>query len=448
MTEGNPLKVIIAFSIPIMISGVVQQFYNIADTYIVGRYISDDALAAVGAVGPMNGLLIGFAMGITNGFSIPVAQAFGAGNRKMTEHYAGNAISLTFISSLIVTAISFAAMKPVLNLMGTPQNIFRDAYIYVIITYLGITVTTVYNVLSGILRALGDSKSPLNFLLASSVLNILLNYITIVFFHWGVAGAALSTVISQLASCVMCGIYIKKREDILHLAKEDFIIKKTTAVMMLKMGIPMSLQLSITSIGSMVLQTTINSYGSNIVAGFTVANKPERIANIPLSAIGVALATYAGQNFGAGRMDRVRQGVQKAMIFSGSISVVSSLLLYFLGEDMAKIFLDKNNIQALYAASTYLKVIAVFYLSLSALFIFRNALQGIGKSYVSMLAGIAELVGRIVCAAVLSKLIGFTGICLASPLAWILADIPLLIIYFLKVIRVKNKRGKLNFEKV
>ncbi len=439
MTTGNPLKIIITFAVPVMLSGIVQQFYNLADTYIVGRYISDDALAAVGAVGPMNSLLVGFAMGITGGFAIPVAQSFGAGDRKLANHYAGNAISLTVITSLAVTAVSFAAMKPVLRLMGTPENIFDDAYTYVSIIYAGIIVSTVYNVLAGILRALGDSKAPLKFLTVCALANVVLNYVTIVYFKMGVAGAAVSTVLSQLASCVMCAAYIMKRKDILLIGRQDFIIRKSTAVLMMKMGIPMSLQFSITAIGSMVLQSTINTYGSDVVAGFTVANKPEQLANIPLSATGVACATYAGQNYGAGRMDRVRKGTASAMIFSGALSVVMAAVLFAGGEKIARIFLDSENTKALWAAQSYLKVIAVFYFFLAVLFVFRNTLQGLGKSYVSMMAGAAELLGRILAAWVLSSVFGFTGICLASPFAWILADIPLLAIYFTKVVKTGNK---------
>lgn len=442
MTTGKPLRIIIAFAIPIMLSGVVQQFYNIADTYIVGKYISDNALAAIGAVGPMNSLLIGLAMGVTSGFSIPVAQSFGAQNRKMTNHYAGNAISLTIIISLIMTVIAFVLMKPVLRLMGTPENIFKDAYTYVSIIYSGVTINTLYNVLASILRATGDSKAPLKFLSVCAVVNVILNYITIVPLSMGVAGAAVSTVLAQLASCIMCIIYIKNRKDLLHIAVQDLRIKKSTTVTMLKMGIPMALQFSITAIGSVVLQRTINSYGSNYVAGWTVANKPELLANIPLSATGVACATFAGQNFGAGKMDRVRKGIRSAILFSGSLSVLMSVTLFFLGEKIARIFLNNDNTEAISASQTYLRVIAIFYLALAVLFVFRSALQGIGKTYVSMMAGVAELVGRIIAALILSRFFGFTGLCFAPPFAWILADVPLLVIYFVKVVKKYPLRKK------
>ncbi len=440
MTTGNPLKIIVTFAIPIMLTSLVQQFYNVADTYIVGKYISDDALAAVGAVGPMSGLLVGLCMGLTDGFSIPVAQSFGAGDKKLTNHYAGNAISLTVIATVVMTVISFIFMKPILRIMGTPTNIFKDAYTYVMINYLGMFTRTIYNVLAGILRALGDSKSPLMFLSVCAVANVVFNYITIVPLKMGVFGAAISTVFAQLISCVMCIIYVRKRNDIIYISRENFKIKKKTAVLMLTMGVPRALQYSITSIGSMVLQTTINSYGSSYVAGWTVANKPELLANIPLSATGVAVATFSGQNFGAGKMERVRKGVRSALIFSGCISVVMSLILYVFGDDISKLFLDSENAAALFASKTYLQTIAVFYFALTVLFIFRNALQGIGKSYVSMMAGISELVGRLIAALILSHFFGFAGVCFASPFAWILADIPLLIIYYLKVVKRKDKK--------
>ena len=265
-------------------------------------------------------------------------------------------------------------------------------------------------------------------------------YFTIAILGMGVEGAAISTVLSQFVSCILCVIYIRSRKEMLNITKEDFVIKKSTVLLMLKMGLPMSLQFSITGIGSMVLQSTINTYGASVVAGFTIANKPELLANIPLSATGVACATFAGQNYGAGRMDRVRQGARSAIAFAGSMSVVMSTILYFFGGKIAQLFVDEANIETINAAHTYLKVIAVFYFALAVLFVFRNTLQGIGKTYVSMIAGVSELVGRVVAALILSKLFGFFGVCLASPLAWICADIPLLIIYYIKVIKKQDRR--------
>ena len=209
---------------------------------------------------------------------------------------------------------------------------------------------------------------------------------------------------------------------------------------MLKMGVPMSLQFSITGIGSMVLQSTINTYGPSIMAGFTIANKPELLANIPLSATGVACATFAGQNFGAGRMDRVRQGAKSAIIFAGGMSVIMSSILYFFGGRISQIFVDQTNTETISAAHTYLKVIAIFYFALAVLFVFRNILQGIGKSYVSMIAGVSELVGRVVAALILSKVFGFFGVCLASPFAWMFADVPLVLIYYFKVVKRKDTK--------
>ena len=440
MTTGNPLKNILIFAIPIMMSGLIQQGYNVADTYIAGRFISANALASIGSVGPMSSLLMGFCMGVTGGFAIPIAQAFGAGDKKRTNHYAGNAISLTIIISLVIMSLSLFLVKPILTLLGTPQEIFYDARLYVSIIYAGAIFTTLYNVMASILRALGDSKAPLKFLTITAILNVFLNYFTIAILGMGVEGAAISTVLSQFVSCILCVIYIRSRKEMLNITKEDFVIKKSTVLLMLKMGLPMSLQFSITGIGSMVLQSTINTYGASVVAGFTIANKPELLANIPLSATGVACATFAGQNYGAGRMDRVRQGARSAIAFAGSMSVVMSTILYLFGGRIAQLFVDGANAETINAAHTYLKVIAVFYFALAVLFVFRNTLQGIGKTYVSMIAGVSELVGRVVAALILSKLFGFFGVCLASPLAWICADIPLLIIYYIKVIKKQDRR--------
>jgi putative MATE family efflux protein len=361
MTTGKPLKNILIFAVPIMLSGLIQRCYNVADTYIVGRYISADALAAVGSVGPMSSLLMGLAMGVTGGFAIPIAQSFGAGDKKKTNHYAGNAIALTIIISLSIMSLSLFLVRPILTLLGTPEEIFADARLYVSIIYAGAIFTTLYNVLASILRALGDSKAPLKFLAVTAVLNVFLNYFTIAILGMGVDGAAISTVLSQLVSCILCVIYIRNRKEMLNITFEDFKIKKETALLMLKMGVPMSLQFSITGIGSMVLQSTINTYGPSVMAGFTIANKPELLANIPLSATGVACATFAGQNYGAGRMDRVRQGARSAILFAGGMSLVMSIVLYTFGGKIAKIFVDSANVETINAAHTYLKVIAVFY---------------------------------------------------------------------------------------
>ena len=440
MTMGNPLKNILIFAIPVMLSGLIQQCYNVADTYIAGQFISANALAAIGSVGPMSSLLMGQAMGMTGGFAIPIAQSFGAGNKKLTNHYAGNAVSLTIIISLIISLISLILVTPILKLLGTPEAIFNDARSYVSIIYAGAIFTTLYNVMASMLRALGDSKAPLKFLTITAVLNVFLNYFTIAIVGMGVEGAAISTVISQLVSCILCVLYIRSRKEMLNITLEDMKIKKSTAVLMLKMGVPMALQFSITGIGSMVLQSTINTYGPSVMAGFTIANKPELLANIPLSATGVACATFAGQNYGADRMDRVRQGARSAILFAGGMSLVMSIVLYTFGGKIAQIFVDSANVETINAAHTYLKVIAVFYFALAVLFVFRNTLQGIGKTYVSMIAGASELVGRVVAALILSRLFGFFGVCLASPMAWICADIPLLIIYFIKVVKKQDRK--------
>ena len=440
MTMGNPLKNILIFAIPVMLSGLIQQCYNVADTYIAGQFISANALAAIGSVGPMSSLLMGQAMGMTGGFAIPIAQSFGAGNKKLTNHYAGNAVSLTIIISLIISLISLILVTPILKLLGTPEAIFNDARSYVSIIYAGAIFTTLYNVMASMLRALGDSKAPLKFLTITAVLNVFLNYFTIAIVGMGVEGAAISTVISQLVSCILCVLYIRSRKEMLNITLEDMKIKKSTAVLMLKMGVPMALQFSITGIGSMVLQSTINTYGPSVMAGFTIANKPELLANIPLSATGVACATFAGQNYGADRMDRVRQGARSAILFAGGMSLVMSIVLYTFGGKIAQIFVDSANVETINAAHTYLKVIAVFYFALAVLFVFRNTLQGIGKTYVSMIAGASELVGRVVAALILSRLFGCFGVCLASPMAWICADIPLLIIYFIKVVKKQDRK--------
>ena len=382
MTSGNPVKLIIIFSIPLLIGNVFQQFYSMVDTIIVGRYLGVDALAAVGNTGSMAFLINGFIVGLTSGFSIMVAQKFGAKDEEGLKKAVSSSIILSAAAVIIITIISILSSKFLLNLMNTPANIIDDSLKYINIIYSGTIAVLGYNMISSILRALGDSKTPLYFLIVSSVLNIILDLVFIVNFSMGVSGAAYATVISQGISAILCLVYTLKRYKILRLKKEDFKVEKSIFRNHLKIGIPMALQFSITAIGIMIVQGALNVFGSVVIASYTAASKVLQIVMQPAITLGVTMATFCGQNLGA------------KQVFNYS---------------------------------------AYFFIPLGLIFVYRNALQGIGESFIPMMAGVYELGARALVAFTLPKFIGFTGICLSDPLAWIAAAVPLAYVYFRRI---------------
>lgn len=443
MTTGNPVKLILYFSIPLLIGNVFQQFYSMVDTIIVGRYVGVNALAAVGSTGSMTFLIIGFTMGLTGGFSVIVAQFFGADDRNGLRKSVATSLGLSIVSTIIITAISLMAAKPLLNLMNTPADIFNDAYSYISIIFAGTFATVFYNMISSILRALGDSRTPLYFLIVASILNVILDLVFIINFNMGVAGAAYATVISQGVAGILCFIYAIRRYDILRLKKKHFEIDKPLISKHLKVGLPMAFQFSITAIGVMVLQSAINSFGSVVVAAHTAASKVEQLVMQPAITFGVTMATYSAQNLGAGKIHRIKEGVKKCSIISLIISIISGVVVVLFGGEFTKLFISDAPADVIAYSQQYLNTVAIFFTVLGLLFIYRNTLQGIGDGFVPMMAGACELVVRVVVAFTLPSLIGYAGICLASPLAWIGATIPLSIAYFIRINNMLNEKSKL-----
>lgn len=440
MTTGNPVKLILYFSIPLLIGNVFQQFYSMVDTIIVGRFVGVHALAALGSTGAMNFLIIGFTMGLTSGFSVIVAQFFGANNKEGLRKSVGTSIILSTVFTIIITIISMLAARPLLNLMNTPTDIINDANSYISIIFAGTCATVFYNMTASILRALGDSRTPLYFLIVSSILNIILDLVFIINFSMGVSGAAYATVISQGVSGVLCLLYAIKRYDILRLKKEDFKIDKPLIAKHLKVGLPMAFQFSITAIGVMVLQSAINGFGSVVVAAHTAASKVEQLVMQPAITFGVTMATYSAQNLGAGRIDRIKEGVKKCSIISLIISIISGIIVVIFGGSFTRLFISDASPEVIAYSQQYLNTVAIFFTILGLLFIYRNALQGIGDAFVPMMAGVAELVVRVVVAFTLPALIGYSGICLASPIAWIAATIPLALAYFKRINNMSDKQ--------
>ena len=443
MTTGNPVKLILLFSIPLLIGNIFQQFYSMVDTIIVGRFIGVEALAAVGTTSSMVFLVNGFVMGLTSGFAVLISQKYGAKDEVGVKEAVASSIILSIIATILVTFISVLSAKPLLTLMNTPSNIMKDASTYIIILYAGNIAIIFYNMMAAILRALGDSKTPLYFLIVSSVLNIILDLVLIINFKMGVAGAAYATVISQGVSAILCVIYTYKRYKILRLKKDDFKVKKKYYRKHLKVGIPMALQFSITSIGIMTVQSAINIFGSTVIASYAASSKVLQLVMQPATTLGVTMATYCGQNIGAKRYDRIKEGVKKCVQISIITSVISAIILIFLGKYFVMMFVSNPDAEILSYAQQVLNISAIFFIPLGLIFVYRNALQGIGDSFIPMMAGVYELVARAVVAFTLPKVLEFMGICLADPVAWFAAVIPLAYTYYKREKSFKHESEKI-----
>lgn len=450
MTKGKPLKLILAFCIPALLGNMVQQFYNIIDSIIVGRYIGVDALAGVGATSSLTFLVIGFVIGLCTGFSIHVAQSFGAGDYKKMRKYAANALYLCGIFSVVLTVITMLGTRWLLVTMQTPEDIMQEAYDFIIVIFAGITVTMLYNILASIIRAVGDSRTPLVFLIISAVLNIILDFVFILGMKKGVASAAVATVISQMVSGVLCIIYIKKKYFILHFEKDETKLDIGLCKELLAIGLPMAFQFSITAIGSVILQWAVNSLGSVAVAAVTAASKIQLLAIQPMETLGLTLATYGGQNLGAKQYERIKKGVNQAIIIGLAYSVFIYGFMELAGEKMTLLFIAKDSLERgeiLEQSKIFLRLNGLFYMFLSVLFILRNTLQGLGYSILPMMAGVSELVARTLVSVLFVGKYGYEAACLASPVAWIFADVLLITTYVLKQKDIKRTCGY-NKEKI
>lgn len=443
LLNGKPIKSILLFALPIMGSSMLQYNYNLIDNIIVGRYVGTDALAAVGNVGSINGFIIGTALGLTAGFTIPVAQNFGAGDKKKMNKFAGASISMSLVIGLIIVIAAHILSKPLLRLIDTPEDIIEISSSYVNILYYAVPIQMLLNNFNALARAVGESKKPLYFLIASVFVNLFLDILFVGHFRWGVVGAAWATAISQLTAVVLSAIYIFRYNKEYNITKRDLLIDAKTSFMQLKLGIPLSLQFTITSIGSMVLQTAVNGFGSSVIAGFTAAGRVEQLTNIPMSGLGVGTMTFVSQNYGAGNYKRIIQSVRKIFVLDIAVSVVCSLILVLAGPYVVQLFMTEYNEDIMFAAKHYLWAIAECYSLVAVLFVFRNTLQGLGFTYANMIAGAGELFGRLAVALIFTPLIGFNAVCYAGPVAWLFADIPLIVIYLIK----KGKFKKLMQQK-
>lgn len=429
MTTGSPLKVIIRFSLPVFIGCLFQQFYSMADTIIVGRTVSVQALAAVGVTGGVSFLVLGFFFGLTGGFAVVTGQCFGAKDYDGVRRSVAVSTVLCIVISILVTALCVLTARPLFVAMNTPADIFDDTLTYMLVIYYGIWASVFYNMISSIIRALGDSITPLIFLVVASLLNIGLDFLFILNFGMGVAGAAWATVLSQAISGFLCLWYVARKFPILKLKRSDWKWNSAFAWEHLRVGLPMAFQFSITAIGCIILQAVLNLFGSTVVAGFTAGSKIDLLAVQAITAIGMTMATYAAQNFGAGKIARIRTGVNKSTLLCVVFSALACVFVILFGRPMTALFVGAGEKEVIDASQTYLVLNGIFYLVLGLLFIFRNTLQGMGFALIPLLGGVSELLLRVVAAFVFARYFGYPGVCLASPAAWIGATVILIVTY-------------------
>lgn len=430
MTKGSPMRLILGFAVPLLFGLVFQQFYSMVDAVIVGHYLGVDSLAAVGATGSVNFLIIGFCMGVCNGFAIPIAQEFGAKHEGELKRCVANSVWLSIVFAVVITITVSLLCRPILQLMRTPANIINGSYDYIIIIFLGIPVVFLYNMTAAILRSLGDSKTPVVFLVLAAVMNIFLDVFCIVILPMGVAGAAVATVVSQAVAGLACLIYMRKKFTILKLSREECRWNRNCVSKLCNMGIPMGLQYSITAIGSVILQSAVNGIDSNAVAAVTAGSKVSMLLVCPFDALGSTMATYGGQNVGAGDLDRVDRGLKDCTKLGFLYSLIALGAVFLFGKQLLLLFLDAEEEQIIANAYYFMRISALFYFPLALVNIVRFLIQGMGFSKLAVFAGAFEMLARGLAGFLLVPVFGFVAVCLASPLAWIFADAFLIPAFF------------------
>ena len=431
LTVGEPARLILYFTLPLLAGNVFQQLFGFVDTLIVGRFLGVEALAAVGCTGPLMFLMLGFVFGMTSGFSICTGQRFGAKDFDGVKKSAAICIALSFFASIVLTIIGVIFCRDLLILMNTPPEISDGAHDFIGIIYGGVVMFILHQMLTNLIRALGDSKMPTVIQATTLCINILLEPIAIIGLGLGIPGSAGATILALTLGNILCVIYIKKRVPYLHVRREDFSFDREFLIEHLKIGLPMGFQSSIIAIGVVALQIALNGLGSVAVAAFAAAHRVDGIAVMPMMSFGVAMAAYTAQNFGAKKFGRIVEGVKKCVFMSCSFSVLVAVFNIYLGAEMIELFVGTEAQQVIEYGRVFLIITGLSYWALALLFIFRFTLQGLGQSFVPTLAGIVELVMRIAAAVFLVDWLGYLGACLAAPMAWIGGLLPLAIAFFL-----------------
>ncbi len=443
MTEGKPVPLIFSFAIPLMIGNVFQQLYTVVDTMVVGKALGVSALAALGAADWMNWMMLGIIQGFTQGFGILLAQEFGAKRYDNLRRSVGNSAVLSLLSAIVLLGIGQLLARPVLELLNTPARILPDALLYLRIMYLGIPVVMAYNLLASILRSLGDGQTPLHAMIVAAATNIFLDLLFVLVLGFGIAGAAIATLIAQLISSLFCLYHIRKI-DILTLQKADFRPSGRLPLRLLMLGFPMAFQNAIISVGGMIVQFVVNGFGVLFIAGFTATNKLYGVLEVAATSYGYAMVTYTGQNLGAKKTDRIRKGVKSAILIALLTSLFIALLMLFFGKEILSWFISgtpEEFEQTLQIAYYYLAVMSICLPILYILHITRSAIQGMGNTILPLVSGIAEFVMRAVTAVFLPMLIGEHGIFYAEIMAWTGAVVILIISYFIVIRKMERLFG-------
>lgn len=423
LTSGKPLKMVLQFTIPVLLGLLLQQVYSVVDTAIVGHALGVMALGGVGATSSVNYLVIGFCTGLCTGMAIPVAQAFGANDVRQLRRYIGNCVWLCVIVSAALLALTLPACRLLLTAMGTPEEEMSYAFDYIFVIFIGIPAIILYNMGACVLRALGDSRSPVWFLAIASLINIVLDLLTVCVLDWGVRGAAVATVVSQAVSGVLCVWYMRRRFPILRMEKDDWRLRSREASHLLGMGVPVGLQCSITAIGSVILQTAVNSLGAICVAGVAAATKLFQLFCCPYDALAMAATNFVGQNLGAGKYDRIRQGIFACCLLGVVYCAVHFLLAQFGTPYAILLFIRPEEAEAVLPfAWKMCRMDAYFGLFLMLVNVLRLSIQGMGYSRLSLISGLLEMLARTAVSLWAVPAFGFDAACLASPLAWLLAD--------------------------
>ncbi|MBQ8870653.1 MAG: MATE family efflux transporter [Alphaproteobacteria bacterium] len=443
MTQGNPTKLILLFSLPLLIGNIFQQLYNISDILIVGRLLGVNALAALGSTAPLYFVFLLISFGFTGGLTVITAQKFGAKNYDLMRKSMTHCVYASTVLSVLIMSFLLSFLHPFLILMNVPEVILEDSYNFMAVLTGGMVMIVFYNLLSGFIRAVGDSKTPLYFLIFSTVLNVIFNFILIYYAKLGVVGSALGTVSAITIAVILCLMYMYKKFPIMRLKKSDWKYDKGFMKEHLAVAIPMALQFSVLSLSFMIIQSVCNSFGPDVIAAFTAALRIEQLATQPLLALGIALATYSAQNWGAGKLARIRKGVRISALISLSIAVCISLLVRFVGSSMISIFIKDESPIIIEIGKDYLRISTFFYFFLGMIFVFRNTLQGMGKPLIPLIGSCVELAVRSFAAIYLAKVIGYKGIFYAGPIAWVGASLVVMlgyavVIYHLKASKTKN----------
>lgn len=442
LTQGNPTKLMLSFALPVCLGNLFQLFYSLADTRIVGSTLGESSLAAVGATTAISTLLIGFLQGLTNGFSIIVSQSFGADKKERLKKAAAGTFLLGFLTTVVLTAVSLLGLNGFLSLLQVPKDLLSEASGYIRIILMGMLITMLYNALAGIMRAVGDTVAPLLFLVCAAFLNVGLDLLFILEFHMGVRGAALATVLAQSVSVVLSFIYMWKRYPIFRLKPEDFKLSRTMVKVLFSSGLSMALMMSLVFFGTLALQCAINTFGTEIIVAHTAARKICEFYFLPISVMGVTMATFCGQNFGAGKFGRVKTGIQQALFITWGWTFVIILLSYTAAPFLIHLVTGSSSPVVVENASRYLRINSLLYFVACGINILRNALQAIGDHITPVISSFIELIGKVLIALFLTPVLQYMGIIIAEPIIWCLMILPL-IFKFRRLCRTQNESQRI-----